>query len=180
MGEALASATGWPSLRLRELHALTSLHGLDPVTGGTLDLIDLPLVPDLLPLSAFAIDQPGALWLSGMPLVTSLAGLNDAQSLVTLEIGMCPWGPDGFGMDGLTSLAGLDSRPSLSILQITGNANLTSLAGASALTSVSVLNVAANPKLGQPAFDAFLGQLEAGNGGCFGDWNACPCPDFMP
>jgi hypothetical protein len=180
VGHLLAPAMGHASLRLQELHGLTSLHGLEPAIRGSLDLVDLPLVPDLLPLSSFAVDEPGSLWLSGMPLVTSLDGLNDATGLGHLEIGMCPIGPTGHGMDGLTSLAGLDSQQWLSILQVAGNANLASLSGATSLTKVeNYLNVAANPKLSQQAFDAFLEQLDGG-GGCFGDWDVCVCPDFMP
>ena len=85
------------------------------------------------------------------------------------------------GMNGLQSLAGLDSLESVGSLALANNMNLTSLAGAPLLTTAGDgVNVVNNPMLSQAAFDAFLEQFAPAPVSCFGGWDECPCFEILP
>lgn len=167
-------------IRITRLPLLASLTGLDAFDNGSLELIDLPLVPDLQPLSALTHVE-GALVLAGMPKVKSLAGLGSLSSAYLLTLGECVNGdPNSLGMAGITSLAGLDNLATLDSFGLANNQNLASLAGAPKLKQVSFLEAIDNPALTQAAVDALVAQLDAPPSQCLGDWNACDCFGFDP
>ncbi len=168
------------AIGLSKLPALTSLAGFEPLTKGTVGFADLPLISDLQPLSQLV--QAGGVALSGMPLVTSLDGLAQLKTVGVLTIGQCiNGGPDTPGMDGLTSLAGLESLTNIWDLGIANNPGLISLAGAPKLASVTTMELVGNPQLTQTAVDAFTAQLDMDpENACFGDWGECFCFEVMP
>lgn len=165
---------------IARLPLLASLTGLDAFDNGSLELIDLPLVPDLQPLSALTHIE-GGLVLAGMPKVKSLAGLGSLSSAYLLTLGECVNGnPNSLGMAGITSLAGLDNLATLDSFGLANNQNLDSLAGAPKLKQVSAMVAIGNPALTQAAVNTFVAQLDAPPNQCLGDWNACDCFGFVP
>jgi len=170
----IASLTGLETLAgdhvdltLRDLPALTSLVGLEGLTGGELWLENLPLVADLEPLAG--IEEMAALTVDRLPLVPSLAPLADLRAIDQLvlaglpkvpslaplaKLESVPWrlsiGSCSDGLDSLTDLKGLDSLKWVRNLQIGNNDNLTSLAGLEGLLQLQYLDTDNNPKL-EPA-----------------------------
>jgi hypothetical protein len=165
-------------VRLWHLPVLASIAGLEKFTTGTVSFIDLPLVSSLAPLSGLV--QADFLALQGMPLVTSLAGLDNLETAISLSIGDCV-NEGTSGMDGLTSLTGLGALTSASEFMVTNSAKLTSLSGVGALSVVSErLAVINNPKLPEAAFAALLTQVDEPAMTCFGDWGVCDCIEIIP
>lgn len=165
---------------IARLPLLASLTGLDAFDNGSLELIDLPLVSDLQPLSAVTHVE-GGLVLAGMPKVKSLAGLGNLASAYLFTLGECVNGnPNSPGMAGITSLAGLDNLATLDSFGLANNQNLASLAGAPKLKQVNFVQAVSNPALTQAAVDAFVAQLDAPPNQCVGDWDACDCFSYIP
>jgi hypothetical protein len=158
--------------------ALTSLAGFEGVTHATLYLADLPALPDLDALKQLS---SGSVTLIEIPKVTDLKGLSGLTTADQLMIGDCVNMGSG-GMDGLTSLAGLDNLTSVIMLAIANNDELSSLAGAPKLTGVPLsLAVVNNPALGQDDYDQFLAQLaDTPSDDCFGGWDVCQCFEILP
>ncbi|WAS93234.1 hypothetical protein [Nannocystis punicea] len=171
--------TGRIVVELRSLHALTSLAGLEPMADPdqdaySLELEDLPLIPDLQPLSQ--LTSLVGLTLAGMPQLASLADLGGLEAATYVRIGDCmDIPPKVGGMDGLTSLAGLDSLADVSSLTLAGNQNLDSLAGAPLIKALNVLTAGGNPALTQATFDDFLAQLTVEPASCLGTLDNCGC-----
>lgn len=165
-------------LGLYGLPQLESLHGLESFQTGDLTMIDLPKLSSLAPLGAFT--QSEAIVMYDLPLVTSLAGLDNLQSVYSLMIGDCV-NEGRSGMTGLTDLQGLGSLTSVSEFMVTNGTKLKSLAGVDQLTSVDYrLAIINNPALPQAAFDAFVAQVSEPEKTCFGDWGVCECIYFNP
>ena len=166
------------SVELWRLPKLGSLEGLEKFATGNISFIDLPLVSSLAPLGGFV--EADTFTIYGMPLVTSLTGLDNLGSAHSLSIGDCV-NAGTSGMDGLTSLAGLGALTSATNFTVSNNAKLTSLSGVGSLSVVSqVLAVINNPKLPKAAFDALLVQVDEPFNTCFGDWGACACFEILP
>lgn len=176
---SIAGLSGLPtySVWIEGVPQLASLVGLETlVVAGDLVLLDLPLISDLGPLAQ--LEQVYYyLVLSGMPLVDSLQPLGNLTRTDVLALGGCiNGGPDAGGMDGLTSLAGLDALTQVGALGIANCANLSSLAGAPALTRVDDLELVANPQLPDAAVTKFLAQIHPPpEQQCVGDWTTCSC-----
>lgn len=166
-------------LQITDHPALTSLTGLEPLTTmGELWLSGLPKVEDLAPLKN--LTSADAITLDEIPKLTSLADLAALTSTFQLTLGDCVNQGQG-GLDGLTSLAGLEGLTTAQLLGIANNDGLTSLDGAPKLTSVNFLAVTGNAALTQKAHDAFLAQLAfTPNDECFGPWDQCQCFQLMP
>lgn len=172
---------GIVNVQLSDLPALTSLAGLEPLSDplqkvGSLHLGALPLVSDLEAISS--LKTAFGLTLAGMPKVTFLGPLSDLETVDYLNIGDCSNadGEEG-GMDGLTSLSGLDNLVDVFRLGIAGNMQLASLAGAPMLQHVDEVQIVGNPVLSQAAVDEFLAQLDQPSLLCVGDSDECPCFD---
>jgi hypothetical protein len=165
-------------VQLIDLPGLTSLAGLDGVAHATLYLADLPALPNLDALKQLS---SGNVTLIDIPKVTDLTGLSGLTNANQLMIGDCVNMGSG-GMDGLTSLAGLDNLTSVLMLAIANNDKLSSLAGAPKLTGVPLsLAVVNNPALGQDDYDQFLTQLaDTPSDDCFGGWDVCQCFVILP
>lgn len=166
------------NIELADLPSLTSLAGLEPVVFANLYAERLPLVPDLAPLSNLAIG--GQITFNAMHEVTTLTGLGALTSVGTFTLGDCSHDGSG-GMDGLTSLAGLDSLESVNHFALADNDKLVSLAGAPALTSMQGFAAVGNPGLTQEDVDALFKQI----GGepplaCHGGWDRCECAPINP
>lgn len=160
-------------IHLRKLPLLGSLQGLEGFQSGSVSLIDLPLVDSLAPLGGFAEGQEITLY--GLPLVTSLAGLDALESAFSLMIGDCI-NEGTAGMNGLTDLTGLGALTTADEFMVANSAKLTSLAGAEKLSGVaSRLEIVNNAGLTQAAFDAFLAQVSEPEMTCFGGWDVCEC-----
>ncbi|MFY0541214.1 hypothetical protein [Nannocystis pusilla] len=134
--------------------------------------------PHLAPLAGLV--SGGQLTFNALPAVTDLEGLGALVSVGTFTIGDCSHG-EGGGMDGLTSLVGLDSLASVGHFALAGNDKLASLTGAPQLTEVGSFSSVGNPALGQSDYDAFFTQLAGGvPWGCVGDWGRCECFPVNP
>jgi len=170
----LGTTPGWNIVyvALRRLPSLTSLEGLS-VPGNTwLVLEDLPSITDLEPLAV--IDSVSILQISGMPLVTSLAGLDKIEYAFVIEIGDCT--SDTIGMAGLSDLTGLSGLKNATVLSLANNANLVSLDGAGELSWLDSFATVNNPMLSQEAVDAFLQPIAMPpKWTCVGAWDTCEC-----
>lgn len=157
---------------------LTSLAGLEAVTEGNFYVAKLPA---LASLDALKNLKTASITLIDLPLIQDLSGLAGLEIAHDLSIGDCVNFGTG-GMDGLTSLAGLDNLKTVLRLALANNDQLASLDGAPKLTSVSeALNAVNNPALMQKAYDKFLAQLNpAPQEDCYGDWDQCPCFEILP
>lgn len=179
--ENLTAALGDATLHLQIIDspALVSLTGLEPVTNiGDLWLEGLPQLTDLAPLAGLTSAQ--SLTLDDIPQLDSLADLGGLTSVGFLTLGNCI-NTDPGGLDGLTSLAGLDNLVDVNLFGISGNDGLTSLAGAPKLKHVNSLAVVDAPALSQAAYDAFLAQLESPpSETCLGPWIECQCFQLLP
>lgn len=178
LGPLLASPTIDLQVQLTDHPALTSLAGLEDVTHATLYLAGLPALANLDALKKLS---SGSVTLIDIPKVTDLSGLSGLTVADTLMIGDCINMGSG-GMDGLTSLAGLDNLTSAVMLAIANNKNMSSLTGAPKLTSLgNDLAVVNNPALSQDDFDQLMAQLtEPASDSCFGDWGECQCYEILP
>lgn len=170
-------SSGQASVELVRLPSLVSLVGLPPRNSTWYRLHDLPLVPDLAPLSG--VQYSSGIELSGMPLVTSLFGLHELGYSLFISIGDCE--SESSGMAGLKDLSGLDALNNLIVLSIVNNEALESLAGAPMLNEVQVLNVVNNPLIDAADVAAFLAPtdippIEA----CLGPWGECVCAGPPP
>lgn len=168
---------GQATVELVRLPALVSLVGLPPRDATSWKLQDLPLVPDLAPLSG--VQYSSGIHLSGMPLVTSLFGLHELGYSYFISIGDCE--SESSGMAGLKDLSGLDALDNVIVLSIVNNEALESLAGVPMLNEVQVLNVVNNPLIDAADVDAFLAPtdtppIEA----CLGPWGECVCAGPPP
>ncbi len=170
----LGTAPGDASVTLERLPALPSLVGLSEHHGTSYGLHDLPLVPDLVPLTG--VSHLYWLEISGMPLVTSLTGLHELSSALFIRIGDC--NSESSGMDGLTDLSGLDALGEVEFLSIVNNAALTSLAGAPNLYSVYVLDVVNDPLVDAADVAAFVAPMEFTPETCVGAWAECMCTPY--
>jgi hypothetical protein len=85
------------------------------------------------------------------------------------RLGAC----DQEGLDGLTSLAGLDALQLVQRFSIAGCDGLTSLAGAPALAHVNDLAVTDNPQLSPAAFETFVAEIASLPARCFNDECSC-------
>jgi len=154
------------------LPSLTSLEGLSVPDNTWLVLDDLPLITGLEPLAG--IDYISILQISGMPLVTSLAGLDTLGGAFVIEIGDCR--SESVGMAGLSDLTGLSGLKMVGVLSLANNTSLVSLDGAGALSDVGGFAVVNSPMLPQQAVDAFLGPMERPPPQpCVGAWDTCSC-----
>jgi hypothetical protein len=176
-GILLANGAESAHVELDDLPALTSLTGLEPLVEADLHVTRLPLVTDLMPLSA--LKKGGQVTFDAMPKVLDLAGLAALNTVHTLTLGDCSNGEDG-GMDGLTSLAGLASLTSVDHLRLAGNDGLVALTGAPELHAVSGVAVVGSPALPAAAFELFLDQLDDPPWHCYGDWERCQCSIIQP
>ncbi|WP_143140786.1 hypothetical protein [Nannocystis exedens] len=164
-------------ITLLDLPKLTSLTGLEPVVQADLHFERLPKVPHLAPLANLV--SGGQLTFNALPAVTDLEGLGALVSVGTFTIGDCSHG-EGGGMDGLTSLVGLDSLAAVGHFALAGNDKLAALTGAPELTQIDGFSSVGNPALGPSDYDAFFTQLEAMPWGCVGDWGRCECFPINP
>lgn len=164
-------------LELDQLPALTSLAGLESLVSADLHLSGLPLVGDFAPLAQ--LERGGQISFNDIPGVHTLTGLGALTEVGTLTIGDCVNIGLG-GMDGLTSLGGLSGLKRVHHLALAGNDNLTSLAGAPQLHDLDGLAVVDNPALSQPAYDAFLAQIDSPPWSCLGGWDLCQCFIVIP
>lgn len=178
-GLVAANAPNNLSLQLIDHPKLTSLAGLEAATSVDLHFKRLPALADLAPLKS--VVTGGYILLSDIPLVKDLSGLSALSSVFDLQIGDCA-DQDGGGLDGLTSLAGLDSLTTADSFALLNNAGLASLDGAPKLTFIDIsFSAVNNPALTQKAYDAFLAQLAAPPlENCLGGWDTCQCFILMP
>lgn len=179
LGQAGANIT--VAVKLASAPGLTSLKGLEAMTHGDLSIRDLPAIVDLEPLANYV--QAGTIVLNEMPLVSSLHGLHNLETVSgQLVLGDClNGGSNGGGMDGLVDLSGLDGLKVVGGLGIANGVALVGLDGAPMLQAVNYLELVGNPKLKQAAVDELVAQLNmAPAAQCFGDWNKCECFDVMP
>jgi hypothetical protein len=164
-------------LELTDLPALTSLAGLEPLVFADLHFERLPLVQDLAPLANLEIG--GQITFDVLPGVTDLVGLGALTTVGTFTLGDCAHSGVG-GMDGLVSLAGLDSLVSVGHLALADNDQLASLAGAPLLTELGGFAGVGNPKLGAADYATLLGQVQGALWTCVGDWDRCQCAPLSP
>lgn len=157
---------------------LTSLAGLEAVTDADFYFSNLPA---LTSLDALKNVKTASITLIDLPLVQDLSGLSGLEIAYDLSIGDCVNFGTG-GMDGLTSLAGLDNLTSVLRFALANNDKLASLDGAPKLTSVpETFNAVNNAALTQQAYDKFLAQLApAPQQDCYGSWDQCPCFEILP
>ena len=121
--------------------------------------------------------------LNGMPLVSSLHGLHNLETVSgQLVLGDClNGGSNGGGMDGLVDLSGLDALTVVGGLGVANGVALVGLDGAPMLQAVTYLELVGNPKLEQAAVDELVAQFTMAPAAlCFGDWSECECFGLMP
>lgn len=178
--DALIASNGDAELYLQLIDnaKLASLAGVEPTTSGYFYLADLPALTSLAGLHNLASAD---ITLIDLPLVTDLSGLSGLKTAGQLMIGDCVNNGTG-GMDGLTSLAGLDNLTQVSDLALANNDNLESLDGAPKLTQIfNAFNAVNNANLSQKTYDSFLTQLAMPPGqDCYGGWDVCPCFQILP
>jgi len=160
-------------IELRELPALSSLAGLEPLVAGDLRLVDLPAVTDLSPLAG--LRRAGWLVISGLPGLGSLHGLESLERATVVELGGCD---EQAGL-ALTSLAGLGSLVESYRFSLVYSPTLKSLDGAPGLKVEGELELVEDPQLSSEVVDGFVAQTTPARR-CFGDFTTCGCLDKIP